>query len=67
MIDEVGLRGGWFSGTVLRMVSNEVFVELQDLLTDDGQCPIIFFSFTSVQMLSARVGFFSGISSVASF
>jgi hypothetical protein len=38
MTDEVGLRGGWFSGTVLRMTPNEAFVELHELLTDDGQC-----------------------------
>lgn len=42
MIDEVGLRGAWFSGRVLRMTANEVFVELLDLLTDDGQYPIFF-------------------------
>ncbi|KAG0622241.1 hypothetical protein M758_3G083300 [Ceratodon purpureus] len=37
MTDEVGLRGGWFSGTVLKMNPNEAFVELHDLLTDDGK------------------------------
>lgn len=37
MIDEVGLRGAWFLGKVIRMTPNEAFVELDDLLTENGQ------------------------------
>ena len=35
--NEAGLRGSWFTGTVLRMKGNHALVKYDELLTDDGE------------------------------
>ncbi|KAL2623042.1 hypothetical protein R1flu_003247 [Riccia fluitans] len=37
MNDEEGLRGGWFSAQVLEVKGAEVYVQYDELLTDDGK------------------------------
>lgn len=36
MSDEEGLRGGWFSGKVLRVTKGQALVVYDELLDDDG-------------------------------
>lgn len=36
MTDEVGLRGGWFSGKVSKMAKGQAFVVYDEILNDDG-------------------------------
>jgi len=36
MTDEEGLRGGWFSGKVLRVTKTQAYAVYDELLDDDG-------------------------------
>lgn len=37
MTEEEGLRGGWFSGKVLRVTKGQAFAIYDELLDDDGR------------------------------
>lgn len=43
MSEEVGLRGGWFAGKVMRITDREVLVIYDELLTENGLIYIPYF------------------------